>query len=146
MAPRNIHASMTVVGDRGIVITGEPCSGKSSLAMVLAERAAARGVFARLVSDDQVLVSSRNGVLVCMAPAAITGLVEVRGLGPSPVRHLPTAVADLVVQLVEPGAAPRMAVDQTADMAGVRLPLLVLAARDTPGAARAVEAWLARPG
>lgn len=144
MTLRNIHASMAVVGDRGIVITGEPGSGKSSLAMVLAERAKARGIFARLVGDDQVLVTHRNGLLLCMAPAAIAGLVEVRGLGPSPVPHLPAAVADLVVQLVEPGAAPRMASDGPTEIAGIRLPLLVLAARDASGAARAVEAWLAR--
>lgn len=144
MTAGNIHASMVVVGDRGIVIMGEAGSGKSSLAMALVERAAARGVFARLIGDDQLLVASRSNLLVCVAPPVIAGLVEVRGLGPSPVPHLPAAVADLVVQLVERQAAPRMAPGGTTEVAGMRLPVLVLAARDASGAARAVEAWLAR--
>ena len=83
----NFHASAVVLGDRGIVIAGASGAGKTQLALALISHARSFGLFARLVADDQILLSAHDGRLVCAAPATIAGLVEVRGVGPQPVAH-----------------------------------------------------------
>ena len=99
-APVNVHGTAVVLGDRGILITGPSGSGKSTLALELIGRFGSHGRFARLVADDQLFVKGMAGRLVCQAPPAIAGLVEVRGLGPCPIGVEAAAVVDLVVRLV----------------------------------------------
>ncbi len=138
----NLHATALVLGDRGILITGPSGSGKSALTLTLIDRFVGRKGFARLVSDDQVLLSAHAGRLVCRAPAAIAGLVEVRGAGPTPVAHLPAAVVDLVVRLVPAKEAPRVANDDREKVLDCDLPRLDLPRLDCVAAALAIEAWL----
>ncbi|MGE0503295.1 MAG: HPr kinase/phosphorylase [Rhizobiaceae bacterium] len=140
----NIHATMVVIGDRGVLIAGPSGSGKTSLALTLIERASARGAFARLVSDDQVLLAARGLRLVCTAPPSIAGLAERRGLGPAPANHVGAAVADLMVRLVPAADAPRVDPGGVVMVAGVELPVIALPERLAETAARAIEARLAR--
>ena len=66
-----IHASCAARADQGLLLLGPPGSGKSDLLLRLLDRGY------DLVADDQVELAGR----VACAPAALAGLLEVRGLG-----------------------------------------------------------------
>jgi serine kinase of HPr protein (carbohydrate metabolism regulator) len=141
----NLHATAVVLGDRGIVIAGEPGMGKTQLALGLISHVRTQGLFARLVADDQILLSVHGGRLVCGAPASIAGLVEVRGLGPAPLAHQARAPVDLVVRLVERHAAERFPEAASERLLGCAVPLLSLAADDRQAALTAIVARLSLP-
>ena len=142
--PSNLHASMLVIGDRGVAVTGASGSGKTTLCLALIDLCRAAGISAHLVSDDQLLLEAQGGRLVARAPDAIAGLVEVRGYRPSAVAAETAAVVDLVVELVS-GDAPRYDEDGMTALAGVALPLLRQPARNTRQSATAVRARLQLP-
>lgn len=141
----NFHASAVVLGDRGIVIAGTSGAGKTQLALALISHARAHGFFARLVADDQVLLSTHSGRVVCAAPATIAGLAEVRGLGPRQLVHQPKAPVDLVVRLVAPAAAERFPEAETESLLDCEVPLLRLSEGDRQAALTAVLARLSLP-
>lgn len=141
MAAPNLHGTALVLGERGLLIVGPSGSGKSTLALALL----ARFRQARLVADDQVLVSALAGRLVCRAPSAIRGLVEVHGVGPQPIEAEPAAVIDLVVRLVPAESLQRLPDDAFEEVAGCRLPLLEVRERDVEPALAAVAARLSLP-
>jgi serine kinase of HPr protein (carbohydrate metabolism regulator) len=145
LPPANIHATALVLGDRGVLIRGASGSGKTTLALALIARFQSHGLFGRLVGDDQLLPTARCGRLLVSPPAAIAGLVEIRGIGPQPLPFLQGAVMDRVVWLVSERQAPRLADALSEAIAGVALPRLDLAAGNTAAAALAVTAWLAQP-
>lgn len=105
---RNIHGTCVLLGDKGVLITGAPGSGKTSLALRLVSSARRRGLFARIVADDQLLVSVRSGRIICRAPAAIAGLVELRGAGIAEVEYEQAAVVDLRIDLRPAGEIARL--------------------------------------
>jgi serine kinase of HPr protein (carbohydrate metabolism regulator) len=137
-----MHATALLLDDRGVLISGPSGSGKTTLALALIAQFAAAGRFARLVADDQLLVSAHAGRLVVSAPQSISGLVEIHGLGPCPVEHQGSAVIDLVVRLVEQGEAPRFQDTRTETISGIGIPLLALPARSVTASATAVTGWL----
>lgn len=144
-SPPNIHATAIVIGDRGVLIRGASGSGKTTLALALITVARNAGRHATLLADDQVLLSARKGRLVCLAPPTIAGLVEVRGLTPRPVSHEPSAVIDVIVTLVEQADAPRYSEDRWTELAGCRLPELMLASRSVNGSLAALSTWFSLP-
>src|SRR5499425_3681006 len=124
-----IHASAVLVGARAVLIRGPAGSGKSRLALNLIQ-AASNGVliFARLVADDRVHVQAIHDRLIARPPAALAGLLEVRGLGIQQLPYEPTAVVSWVVDLdvVTPMRIP----DDSwahAVLAGVRIRRLAVA-------------------
>lgn len=60
---------------RAVLLLGASGSGKSSLSLQL------MALGAELVSDDRVVMSLVDGTLIAQAPAAISGLIEARGVG-----------------------------------------------------------------
>lgn len=143
--PANRHGSLVILADRGVLITGPSGAGKTALALALVSHCTSCGRFARLVADDQVLLTAAGGRLVGRAPPAIGGLAEARGLGPAPVRYEKAAVIDLIVRLVSAPAAPRYQEGATARLKGVELACLELAEHDTAAAVLAVTARLSLP-
>ena len=141
----NAHATALVVGETGLLIAGDSGAGKSLLAAELIARARGRGRFAALVADDRVWLSVHGGRLVAEAPAAIEGLIELRGYGPAAARFERQVVIDRQVRLVEPAAAPRFREIERESVAGIGLPTLRLTARTTLASAAAVLAWLEAP-
>lgn len=141
----NVHASCVLLRDRGVLIAGDSGSGKTTLALALVSHCAAMGLFARLVADDRTLLRRNSGSLIGRAPLSISGLAEAHGLGPRPVPTASEAVIDLAVELVPEKEALRYGEDQTRLVAGCRLPLLTLAARNSGGAVLAVAARLQLP-
>lgn len=144
-APANIHGTAMVLGDRGILITGPSGSGKSTLALELIGRFGSRGRFAQLVADDQLFVKGMAGRLVCQTPAVITGLVEVRGLGPHPIGAETAAVIDLVVRLVPAEELARVQEEAAEVIAGCTLPRIDVPARNVISAAQMLICWLGMP-
>ncbi|CAN5183819.1 HPr kinase/phosphorylase [soil metagenome] len=120
-----MHASAVLMGDRGVLIRGPSGSGKSCLLLALIAADAERNT---LVADDRVELTAANGRVIAAAPEAIAGMVELRGQG---ILHRPfvsPVIVDLVVDLVPSAEGTRMPepADQTAELAGVRLPRVAL--------------------
>ena len=118
-----------LIGRRAALIRGPAGSGKSRLAWALIDAAAAgRLRFARLVADDRVELTASHGRLLIRAPAALAGLIEVRGVGVRRLNYEAVAVAGLVIDL---GAADSERIPapsaQIAEISGIRLPRLPVA-------------------
>lgn len=73
--PQVLHAGCVAIAGRGLLILGPSGSGKSALALQLL------ALGAGLVSDDRTELDLRDGRLFARAPAALSGLIEARGLG-----------------------------------------------------------------
>ncbi|RHW16414.1 aldolase [Sphingomonas gilva] len=119
LSSETLHASCVAIGDRAVLIEGRSGAGKSDLALRLIDRGA------RLVSDDYVILTRRDGALWATAPANIAGMIEVRGLGIVPMEALKEARVGLVVQLAD--NPERMPEPRGARwIAGVELPEMAL--------------------
>lgn len=91
-----IHGTSVEIDGAGILLRGPPGSGKSDLALrLISEREA------RLVADDQVEVSMRDGRLMARAPESLAGMIEVRGLGIARLDHHPSWALHLVIELCD---------------------------------------------
>ncbi|CAH1658614.1 HPr kinase/phosphorylase [Chelatococcus asaccharovorans] len=130
-----IHASCVVIGEKGILIRGSSGSGKSTLARRLITESLRDGRFAALVADDRVRVMPCNGRILAEAPAAIAGMIEVRGLGIVNVNFEPACIVRLVVDCEEayPERMPDAAA-QRAAISGIELPRLRLCGSAAIGA------------
>jgi HPr kinase/phosphorylase len=140
----SLHATAVVVGEAGLIIRGRSGRGKSALALSLLALAADRGVFARLVGDDRVVIEARYGRLLVTGAPRISGLIERRGVGLEPAHGEPRAVARLVVDLLDSGrkvARLPEAAEQTIELSGVAVPRLAF--DDATGPVERAEATLA---
>ncbi len=61
-----------------------------------------------LVSDDQTIIEAAGGELRASAPAAIAGMLEVRGLGIVELDYVPVQRLDLIVDLAAVGTIERL--------------------------------------
>jgi serine kinase of HPr protein (carbohydrate metabolism regulator) len=110
------RATCVAIGDRALLLEGEPGSGKSSLALSLIDRGA------QLIGDDGVALERRGGVLWATAPPNIAGLLEVRNVG---LLRFPTTQARVALILRLDRNAPRFVERaDSIDLAGVPVPAL----------------------
>ncbi|MBU6498144.1 MAG: HPr kinase/phosphatase C-terminal domain-containing protein [Rhodospirillales bacterium] len=84
-----VHASCVARDGAGVLLVGPSGSGKSDLALRMLDRGFA------LVADDRVEIEGG----MARAPAALAGLLEVRGLGILRLPHLAEARLALAVEL-----------------------------------------------
>jgi HPr kinase/phosphorylase len=103
-----IHASCAAREGHGVLLLGPPGSGKSDLLLRLFDYGFV------LVADDRVDI--RDGI--ARAPAALAGLLEVRGLGLMRLTHDPQAPVSLAVTL---GRGERLPQPETYPPLGVPL-------------------------
>jgi serine kinase of HPr protein (carbohydrate metabolism regulator) len=117
----NIHATGLVLGRTGLILRGPSGAGKSLLALELIDAWEARGLAAKLVSDDRIEIEATKDRLIMHAPRAIAGLIELRGRGIVSRPHVESAPLHLVVDLVD--ALERMVEEDALVMTleGVRL-------------------------
>lgn len=117
----NIHGTLILLGDRGVLITGPSGAGKSTLAFELIRQASS---FSRLVSDDRVIIERRpDGRMMGHVPPAIAGQIEIHGLGIVTADFEGRAVIDLIVELADPATIERMPQAEERDgVALVRIP------------------------
>lgn len=129
-ATATVHASAVLIGSRATLIRGPAGSGKSRLALALIDAAATGRIrFARLVADDRVELTASHGRLLVRAPAALAGLIEVRGVGVRRVAFEAVAVAGLVVDLdAADGERIPAPSARTAEINRIALPRLPVAA------------------
>lgn len=73
----------------GVLLLAPSGCGKSALALALVETCPWRRT--ALVADDAVILSLEKGAVVARPPAAIAGLIEIRGFGPIGVRAVGNA-------------------------------------------------------
>lgn len=117
------------VDGRGVLLQGPSGAGKSDLALRLIDGGA------ELVADDRVVLEARAGVLSASAPAALRGLLEVRGLG---IFRLPYRNRVAVALVAELGSGPddRLPPPSTTAVLGHELPAIALAGERASAAAR----------
>lgn len=132
------QATCVVIDGRGMLIEGEPGTGKSSLALALMDRGA------KLVGDDSLLIEARDGKLWAHPHPATEGLLEVRNLGLLPRPVLQETAVTLVLRL--DNTAPRF-IDaaEICTILGVPLPQVLLWP-DSPVLHLKAELALARYG
>ena len=135
---RQIHATSVAIGGVAVLLRGPSGGGKSDLALRLIQAGAV------LVADDRCDLSVARGRLFVSAPAAIRGLLEVRGIGIVAMRHRAKAPVSLVVDLVKPSAVERLPPARHCRLATVTLPLLRLAPFEASAVAKILLA--VRPG
>jgi len=126
MSTSLVHASCVALGAHAALLIGPSGSGKSDLAL----RFLALDDAAQLVADDQVDIERQGDRLFARAPDAISGLLEVRGLGLWRVAPVASAELALIVNLVPRDAVPRLPESQFAALMGVELPSLAIHAFD----------------
>ena len=115
-------------GYDAILLQGPPGAGKSDLLLRLIDRGF------QLVADDQVCIEAH----IASAPAALAGLLEVRGLGIFRLPYIPAARLRLVIRLgvqpirlPEPEAHPELGLPVvTIDPAGPSAPMRAALALD----------------
>ncbi len=132
------QATCVSINGRGVLIRGEPGSGKSSLALALIDRGAV------LVGDDGVELTEVGERLYADPPETIAGKLEIRNLGlfdyPT-ARNVPIALAVLLYD-----NAPRYIEAAIAEWIGeCRVPLVMLWPH-SPVLALRVEAALEKYG
>ncbi|MEO0399357.1 MAG: aldolase [Pseudomonadota bacterium] len=84
----------------GVIVLGPSGSGKSLLALNAVNACPYRRT--RLVADDVVHLRVDRGRIVARAPSRLSGLIEVRGLGPTPIVMTPETSVLLAVDLSAP--------------------------------------------
>ena len=121
-----LHASCAAFDGDGVLFLGPPGTGKSELVLRLLRRGWT------LVADDQVEIEGDAQGLLATPPAALRGMLEVRGLGLF--RDLPvTAPARLrlAVELLPAGTTPpRLPEPARYAVAGRDIPRVALAGHE----------------
>ena len=146
-----IHASCVAFGEIGVLVRGQPGSGKSSLCLSLIDgsgfglgQTLMRAV---LVADDQVEIASEAGRILASPPAALAGKLEIRGLGIVNLGFKQRVTIGLVVDLTPTAEIGRLPEphDLLTDIASITLPRFMLDAK-TPTAPTQIRAALGHFG
>jgi serine kinase of HPr protein (carbohydrate metabolism regulator) len=96
----NLHATGVVLGQQGFLILGPSGCGKSTLARGLLADAERQGMFAALISDDQVWIEAHGDRLMAHRAETIRDLMEIRFSGIVRVPSVGAAVIDAVIMPV----------------------------------------------
>jgi len=136
LSSETLHASCVAIDGRAVLLEGRTGEGKSDLALRLIDRGA------QLISDDYVLLTRQDKILVATPPANIAGKIEVRGVGIVDMPHVTGIPVALLITLVE--AVPRMPEPGAMRrIAGIDVPVIGLPALE-PSAPIKVELALSR--
>lgn len=138
------HGVMICIHGQGILITGKPAIGKSSLALALV----AEGY--QLVADDVIEVSNSDNTLFGHCPNMLRGLLHTRELGTIDIEKLfgisawvESAPLQYVVELSnEPIPAEIEGMKQTTQIMQQSLPLLKLSPNNPASIATRILTWL----
>lgn len=115
-----VHATCIAVDGHGILLRGPSGSGKSDLAV----RAIDRG--ARLVADDRVVLTRHGESVIASAPAALHGLIEIRGLGIVRMDAAAEARIALVADMTDPRGIERLPEQRRCEIEGAAIPWVAL--------------------
>lgn len=133
-ATDRLHATCIAVGPRAILIRGPSGSGKSDLALRCLALPASGLVTspAKLVADDQVIVTRSGPSLSVSSPQTLLGRLEIRGLGILEVDPELDAKAVLVAEITSQQDIERFPDPwPTAELLGLTVPVVRIAAFDS---------------
>ncbi|MGD9615523.1 MAG: HPr kinase/phosphorylase [Alphaproteobacteria bacterium] len=125
-----LHATAVAIDGRAVLLRGPSGCGKSDLALRLIDAGA------RLVSDDQSLVSRRGAALFVRAPATIAGLLEVRGLGIMRLDPLAEAPVGLIADLIAADRIERLPPRRSEAILDIAVPVIGIAPFEASAAAK----------
>jgi serine kinase of HPr protein (carbohydrate metabolism regulator) len=125
-----VHATAIAIEGDAILLRGPSGAGKSDLALRLIDGGA------RLIADDQALLRRTGNQVLVRAPAEISGLIEVRGVGILRVASLDEAPLALVVDLVTLAQVERIPDSRFEVIFGLAVPLIALAPFEASAAAK----------
>ena len=137
-----VHGTAVAVGGFGVLLRGPSGAGKSSLALRLIDEAGyglgeslMRG---QLVADDQVSLSVEDGFVVARCPAALSGLLEIRGSGVVHVQPVAEVRLYLIVDLMGFQDIARMPEkdEMIVELLGVAIKRLMIASADPAAVAK----------
>ncbi|MBT6093596.1 MAG: hypothetical protein HOH04_01860 [Rhodospirillaceae bacterium] len=111
-----IHATCIAIDGQGVLLRGASASGKSDLALRLIDAGA------ELVADDRVDLQSSDGILRAAAPAQLTGLLEVRGIGILRFAASQDAPVAVICDLSPFKEIERLPVERHVDLLNVKIP------------------------
>ncbi len=129
-APILVHATAIAIDRCAVLLRGRSGAGKSDLALRLIDSGA------RLVADDQVELRRAGERVLVTAPAAIAGLIEVRGVGIIRLEAVAEATLALVVDLVPSAEVERFPEIRREDVLGLAVPSIALWAFEASATAK----------
>ena len=141
-APILVHATAIAIDGRAVLLRGPSGAGKSDLALRLIDAGA------RLVADDQVELRRAGGRVLVRAPAAIAGLMEIRGVGILQLEPLREAALAMCVDLVPSAEVERLPEIRCEDVLGLAVPSIAISPFEASAAAKlrfALRAFSADP-
>ena len=122
-----VHATTVALDGVAVLLRGPPGAGKSDLALRLIDQGA------RLVADDQTVLTRRGAAVLASAPPTIAGRLEVRGIGIVTLAPAQDVAVGLVVDLAPAQAIERLPEPENTALLGVSVALI----RIDPGAVSA---------
>jgi HPr kinase/phosphorylase len=125
-----VHGTAIAIDGDAILLRGPPGAGKSDLALRLIDGGA------RLVADDQTELRRTGPRLWVRAPAALAGLIEVRGIGILRVDALAEAPLVMCVDLAPSVEVERLPQRRFANLLGLEIPLIAVSAFEASAAAK----------
>ena len=125
-----VHAMAIAIDRRAVLLRGPSGAGKSDLALRLIDGGA------HLVADDQVELRRAGELVIVRAPAAIAGLIEVRGIGIVQVEPLAEAALAMCVDLVSSAEVERLPEIRSEDVLGLAVPAIALSPFEVSTAAK----------
>jgi HPr kinase/phosphorylase len=137
-----VHATAVAIDGRAILLRGPPGAGKSDLALRLIDGGAT------LVADDQAELQQAGNQVCVRAPAAIAGLIEVRGIGILRLQALEEAPLAMCVDLLPSAEIERLPERRFEQVLGIAVPLIAVSAFEASAAAKlrlALRAFSANP-
>jgi serine kinase of HPr protein (carbohydrate metabolism regulator) len=138
--PILVHATAIAIDGRAVLLRGPSGAGKSDLALRLIDGGA------RLIADDQVELRRAGERVLVAAPAAIAGLMEVRGVGILQVEPLAEAALAMCVDLVPSAEIERLPEIRSEDVLGIAVPSVPLSPFEASAVAKLRFALRAFPG
>jgi serine kinase of HPr protein (carbohydrate metabolism regulator) len=128
--PILVHATAIAIDGRAVLLRGPSGAGKSDLALRLIDSGA------RLVADDQAELRRTGERVMVRAPAAIAGLIEVRGVGILQVEPVAEAALAMCVDLVPSAEVERLPEIRSEDVLGLAVPSIALSPFEASAAAK----------
>jgi len=125
-----VHATAVAIDGKAILLRGPPGAGKSDLALRLIDGGA------DLVADDQAELWRAGNRLRVRAPAAITGLIEIRGIGILRLQALAEAPLAMCVDLMPSAKIERFPQRRFEEVLGIAVPLIAVSAFDASASAK----------
>ena len=125
-----VHATAVAIDGKATLLRGPPGAGKSDLALRLIDEGA------NLIADDQAELRRAGNHLCVRAPAAIAGLIEIRGIGILRLQALEEAPLAMCVDLLASAKIERFPERRFEEVLGIAVPLIAVSAFEASAAAK----------